>query len=110
MKKFTFLLLAAITCMNPMCSGPSLECSDKVIYNEYVEAGSFVYKYENKPAGNNYLRIEIITNGVKTKKTIKPAQMKKVLVDGKEMWATSPVFIIDRSQVIVYFVSCEYLY
>lgn len=110
MKNLVFLLLAAITCMNPMCSGATLECNDEVVYNEYVEAGSFIYRYENELYGNDYLKIEIITNGAKNKKIVNPKQSKMVIVDGKEMWETPPVFISERSQVIVYRVSCEYVY
>lgn len=110
MKKLAFLLLAAFSTMSPMCSGATLECEDEEVYNEYVEPGSFTYKYENELSGNDYIKIEIITDGVKTKKIIKPEESKKIIVDGEEMWETTPVFIADNSQVIIYWVSCEYLY
>jgi len=109
-KMMAFLFLAAISLMNPMCSGASLECNDEVVYNEYVKPGSFTYRYESELGGKDYIRIEIITDGVKTKKIIKPGQAKKVIVDGKEMWETTPVFLTDSSQVIVYWVDCEYIY
>jgi len=110
MKKLIILLFAAIICMNPMCSGATLQCEDEAIYDEYVDAGSFIYRYENNLFGKDYLKIEIRTNGVLTKKIIRSEQLKKVIVDGKEMWETSPVFISDNSHVIVFFVSCDYVY
>ena len=110
MRKIALLLLAAVVCMNPMCSGAALECDDEVVYNEDVNAGSFTYQYETELSGNDYIRIEVITNGVETKKIIKPAESKRIVVNGKEMWETPPVFISDGSQVIVYWVSCEYVY
>ena len=110
MKKYLILLIAAVMCMNPMCSGAQLECEDELVYDEYVDAGSFTYTYENKLSRYDYLRIEIITNGVKTKKIIKAEQSKLVLIDDKEMWETSPVLITDRSEIIIYRVSCEYVY
>lgn len=110
MKNLIILLLAVIICLNPMCSGATLECEDEIIYNENVEAGSFVYRFEKDLGTRRYLRIEIITNGVKTKKIIEEDQVKMVVVNGKEMWETAPVFISSNSQVIVYFVECEYVY
>ena len=110
MKKLIILLLAAIACMNPMCSGATLQCEDEEIYNEYVESGSFVYRFETELSGNDYIKIKIITDGVETEKIIRPKHTKKVIVDGKEMWETSPVFITDRSQVLVYWANCDWLY
>ena len=110
MKKLAFLLLAAFSTMSPMCSGATLECEDEEVYNEYVEPGSFTYKYENELSRLDYIRIEIITGDVKTIKTIEPEQSKLILVDGQEMWETTPVFISERSQVIIYRVECEYIY
>lgn len=110
MKKMVFLLLAAVTSMSPMCSGATLECKDEVIYNQYVDAGSFTYRYETELSGKDYIKIEIITDGVKRKKIIKPGESKKITVNGQEMWETTPVFITDRAQITVSWVSCDYVY
>lgn len=110
MKKIIILLLAAILSMNFMCSGASLDCTTREVYNDYVAAGSFTYRYETELYDDDYFKIKIITDGKKTEKIIEPEQTKRIIVDGKEMWETSPVFITDSSNVIVYRVDCEYVY
>jgi len=110
MKSVIILLLMAMVSMNFMCSGATLECEDIEVFNEIVKPGSFTWKSEIDAASYDHLKIVIITDGVKSTKTIKPESMKEVDVDEKTMWETPPIFITETSQVIIYKVICEYVY